>query len=110
VAIQQQQLVRVDARVPWTIQQTRNGHYVAKCDPLRLTLQAESWADLMEDIAITLDALLKDLLETNELSQFLSDQGWKLSGAMPSHPEGIRFDVPFFPAMISHGSATELHQ
>ena len=106
----QVQLVKVDARVQWKMTQTRNGNYIAVCDPLRLTLEADNWADLMEDISITLDALLKDLLETNELNQFLLDHGWKLAGAIPTRHEGIRFDVPFFPAMADHGSTTELHQ
>jgi len=106
----QPHVIKIDAQVQWRTQKTNSGNYIAVCDPLRLTLQAENWAELMEDISIALDALLKDLLETNELNHFLRDQGWTLIGAMPTHPEGIRFDVPFFPAMMNHGSANQLHQ
>jgi hypothetical protein len=33
--------------------------------------------DLMEDIAHTLGAMLKDLLKSEELRSFLRDHGWK---------------------------------
>jgi hypothetical protein len=54
----------------------------------------------MEDIGLTLDAVMRDLLKSNELPQFLHDRGWQLVGPMPSPPEDVRFDVPFFPAMM----------
>jgi predicted RNase H-like HicB family nuclease len=105
-------IVRVDANLQWNIQQAKSGAWVAICDPLKLTVQADTWADLMEDIGHTLDALLKDLLSSNELDRFLRDQGWKLLAAIPTRPEDVRFDVPFIPAMIANanGSARQLHQ
>jgi len=107
-----QQVVRVDANIQWKILQAKSGEWVGVCDPLKLTVEAETWADLMEDIGHTLDALLKDLLSSNELDRFLRDQGWKLLAAIPSRPEGVRFDVPFIPAMMANanGTARQLHQ
>jgi hypothetical protein len=109
-----QQLVRFSGQVQvqWNTLRTASGAYVAVCEPLKLTVQAESWAELMEDIAVTLDLLLKDLLEAdaNEFTRFLHEHGWVLQGAIPTHSEGIRFDVPFFPVMMGHGSASQLHQ
>ena len=80
------------------------------CEPLQLTVQSETWADLMEDIGHTLDALFKDLLRSNELNRFLRDRGWAPLGPVPSGPEDVRFDVPFFPAMMGDGQARELRQ
>ena len=103
-------VVHVDANVPWKATRANGGNWVAVCDPLRLTVQAETYADLMEDIGLTLNALLKDLLLSNELDRFLRDQGWTLLGNVPRRPEDVRFDVPFFPAMMGNGQARDLHQ
>ena len=105
------QIIRVDANLQWRILQAKSGEWVGICDPLKLTVQADTWADLMEDIGHTLDALLKDLLSSNELNRFLQDQGWKLLAAITSR-EDVRFDVPFIPAMMvnANGSPRQLHQ
>jgi predicted RNase H-like HicB family nuclease len=104
-------IVRVDvnANLQWAVLQAKGGNWVAVCDPLGLTVQGETWAELMEDIGHTLDALLRDLLSTNELNRFLHDHGWKLLAAIPNRPEDVRFDVPFIPAMMApNGQAREL--
>ena len=103
--------VELQANLQWAVLQGKGGNWVAVCDPLGLTVQGETWAELMEDIGHTLDALLKDLLSTNELNRFLSDHGWKLLAAIPNPPEDVRFDVPFIPAMMgNNGPARQLHQ
>jgi predicted RNase H-like HicB family nuclease len=96
-------LVRVDANLQWKVFPGRGGNWIAVCDPLKLTVQGETWADLMEDIGHTLNAILTDLLSTNELPRFLQDHGWQIVGGaipQPSRPEDVRFDVPFIPAMM----------
>lgn len=103
-------VVQIEANVPWKTVRAQGGNWVAICDPLGLTVQAETYADLMEDIGLTLDALLKDLLRSNELERFLHDHGWRPLGRIPTRPEGIRFDVPFYPAMMANGPARQLHQ
>jgi hypothetical protein len=65
----------------------------------------------MEDIGHTLDALLKDLLTTNELDKFLRDHGWTTLTAIPRRAEDVRFDVPFIPAlMATNGPARSIRQ
>ena len=89
----------------------KGGNWVAVCEPLKIAVQAETWSDLMEDFGLTLDAILKDLLGSNELEKFLRDRGWQLSGTIPQRTENVRFDVPFIPAMThSYGSQRELPQ
>jgi len=89
------------------------GNYVAVCDPLKITLQAPSYSELMGDIADSLDALLKDLLESHEFDQFLQDHGWNLVAPIPARPEDMRFDVPFTVTPIAmagtNGSQRHLH-
>lgn len=104
-------VVRIDGRVGWKARQSEGGNWVAICDPLRLTLQAKTWADLMEDITLTLDAMLKDLLSSDELDRFMREHGWTLVGSIPDRQASIRFDLPFSTAIVSsHGSQRRLHQ
>jgi hypothetical protein len=104
-------VVRIDGSVEWKILKGKGGNWVGICDPLKLTIQSETWADLMEDIALTLDALLKELLSSNELPKFMREHGWSVIGTMPHRPRNVRFDLPFFPAMMgSYGSQRSLYQ
>lgn len=103
-------LVRVDANVQWKILKASGGNWVGVCDPLKLTVQAETWAELMEDIGLTLNALLHDLVESKEIDHFLQDHGWRLVGRVPQRLDDVRFDVPFLPALMANGSARELRQ
>jgi hypothetical protein len=67
----------------------------------------------MEDISSSLDALLKELMETQDFERFMQDQGWHLSAPMPARPQDMRFDVPFsiMPVVAgTNGSQRSLHQ
>jgi predicted RNase H-like HicB family nuclease len=108
-------LIRVVVRTTlhWKCFSAKGGHWVGVCDALKLTVQADTWAELMEDIGHTLDMMLKDLLRSNELEKFLRDHGWTVAGTIPSAPaRDLRFDVPFIPAMIGspYGSQGNVHQ
>ena len=54
----------------------------------------------MEAISETLDAVLSDLMQSNELPHFLSSHGWTLMTPLPDKPKDVRFDVPFIPAWM----------
>lgn len=104
-------IVHVEGNVQWKVLRAKGGDWVGVCDPLRLTLQSETYADLMEDIGLALNAMLRDLLETNDLERFLRDHGWTLAGAIPANREDVRFDVPFFLLPVNaSGPARSLHQ
>jgi hypothetical protein len=92
-------LIRINGQVPWRCSPTRNGNWVAVCDPLKLTLQAESWSELMEEMGITIDALFKELVSTNEFDRFMRDHGWNVIGPIPptDQLENAHFDLPFVP-------------
>jgi hypothetical protein len=97
-------LVRIHANLKWDVLPTKDGNWIGVCDPLKLTVQAETWAELMEDIGLTLNAVLIDLLKSNELERFLGDRGWRVVGGVipqrSDRPEDVRFDVPFVPTMM----------
>ena len=104
----------MQANLQWTVQQGKGGNWIAVCEPLKLTVQSETFGELMEDIADTLDGVLKDLLASNELERFLQEHGWQIAGAMPVfalRPENVRFDVPFVPVMAgANGPQRRVHQ
>src|ERR1022692_2943698 len=103
-------LVRVQGNIQWQCFQANGGNWLGVCEPLKLTVQAQTWAELMEDIGLTLAAVMKDLFTSNELPKFLMDKGWTLIGAFPTHQD-VRFDVPFIPAMMgANGTPRELYQ
>ena len=104
-------IVRIKGKIQWQTRRAKGGNWVGICYPLKLTIQSDTWANLMEDIALTMDAILKDLLSTNEFHQFMRDQGWILIHSIPSRRENMRFDLPFYPIpMTSHDSQRNFRQ
>lgn len=106
-------LVRIEGNVPWMWRKGSGGNYVAVCEPLKITLQARSYSELMEDISNSLDALLKELMESHDFDRFMRDQGWNLVAPIPARPKGMRFDVPFSIMPIAagtNGSQRSIHQ
>lgn len=66
-----QKVSRIRQMATWQIQRTENNLYVGVCDPLRLTVQADTWNELQELIEETMEVLIEDLHESDELDQFL---------------------------------------
>ena len=104
-------VIGVNGRVECKILRAKGGNWIAICDPLKLTLQADTWANLMGDIAFTLDSIFKDLLSSKELDKFMKEHGWTLIRQIPHRQADIRFDLPFSPVMMSsHDSERSLHK
>lgn len=89
-------LVRIQGNVRWDIQPAEGGCYVGVCDELGLTMQADTWAELMQAIGSTLEMLFKDLCEADEFDQFLREHGWEADGQIDA--DAI-IDMPFLPTM-----------
>ncbi len=99
--------IEVQSKLVWQCLQAASGQWVAVCDTLKLTIQSDTFSELMEDIHQTLDAMFKDLLATGELDKFFQDHGWKALNAIPQDPAEVRFDMPFFTAMMGTRDAQE---
>ena len=103
-------IIRVQANVQWQISPVENA-WIGVCEPLHLTVEADTWGQLMESISETLDAVLADLMKSNELPKFLKSHGWSLMTPLPERPEDVRFDVPFIPALMgANGPQRIVHQ
>jgi predicted RNase H-like HicB family nuclease len=96
--------IEIKANLPWEYFKGKGGNWIAVCEPLKLTVQSETFGELMEDIEDTLDALFQDLLSSNELEKLLRDHGWTLTGQIPSRDEPVRFDIPFSTKQVASGS------
>jgi hypothetical protein len=88
-------VVKIEGKAVWKCFRAKGGNWVAICDPLGLTIQSETWADLIEDIVHALNAMFRDLLKSQELERFLRDLGWRPVGRIPSKPTNVFFDFPF---------------
>lgn len=90
-------VVKIEGKTDWKCFRAKGGNWVAVCDPLALTIQSQTWATLMDDIAHTLNAMFLDLMKSHELEKFLSSRGWRPVGRIPAKPADLWFDVPFVP-------------
>lgn len=87
-------VVKIEANVSWNFFRAKGGNWVAICEPLALTVQSDTWANLVEDIAETLNAMMKDLMQSSELNRFFQDRGWRPINQIPAQSEDIWFDIP----------------
>ena len=91
------QIVVINAEIPWAITRPEKTRvWVGVCEPLKLTAQSMTWADLMTDISGAMESVFQDLMETGDLEKFMAERGWT---AEPLHsaskPKNVKFDIPF---------------
>jgi hypothetical protein len=102
-------IVKIEGKVEWKCFRAKGGNWVAICDPLSLTIQSETWATLMDDIAQTLNSILRDLMESQELHKFFQERGWRPMGPIPSRSADVSFDIPFIPRIADRDFQVALH-
>lgn len=105
-------VIKVDADVRFTINATPEGPWVAVCDLLGLTVQSNTWVELMEDIGEVLEFMLTDLLREGHLDQFLTQHGWTCQRPLmhSSRDDDVptpRFDIPFIPTLVRHDDSPQ---
>ena len=98
-------LVKIESQIPWRVIRSTSGYWVGVCEPLKLTAQAETWIDLVNDIAWAMESVFEDLLETNDLETFLRERGWS-APQLPTVVQSpqVKFDIPFLPQLASPGN------
>lgn len=99
--------IHIKAQLAWSRKRLQSGAWIAVCDALGLTVEANDEAELRSMIAETHHFLFLDLFQDGELDRFLRDRGWATSTPMPApSPEsGVRFEVPFELRPWSHANA-----
>ncbi len=94
--------VNIATNLQWMAFETESGTWVARCEPLCLTLEGDSLDELHSLIPEVLKGLFEDLVEDDELEQFLVDRGWRAED-IPTHPEEIQeVSVPW--ELVAAGS------
>ena len=88
-------IIQIEGKTEWKVGRTRTGPLLAICEPLGLTVESDTWAHMMEDIAQTLNAMLHNLNRTGDFERFLYDRGWRPSRRPEKPDEDVWFDVPF---------------
>lgn len=103
--------VEVNAQLQWVFYRDEpSRRWIGVCDALKLTVEGETHADLRENIEDTLDLLMLNLLQENELDRFLTQHGWSLEKRPPFDSQDVQFDVPFeLIARQANRSARSIH-
>lgn len=97
--------VKIDAQVEWKAFRDKSSDmWVGVCEPLRLTVEGESWSDLQRAINETLEGVFEMLVEEKELDSFLKSHGWRLLSKIPVDQTPFRFDIPFTVQRESHNN------
>jgi len=88
--------VRIEARIAWKYcQDPKSSLWVGVCEPLALTVQAETHEELMGLMRGSVDDLFQDLLNDGELPQFMRERGWSAQSIPTKPPEDfVSFDLP----------------
>lgn len=86
--------VTVNANVSWTVtQDAETRRFVAVCDPLQITIEGDTYRELLENVSDSLHLLLITSLKEGNLEAFLRERGWSIQGERHAD-EDVFFDVP----------------
>jgi predicted RNase H-like HicB family nuclease len=91
-------VVHINARVQWVFtQDAPSGRWVAVCEPLGLTVEGHTHAEMREHIDEALNLILRNMVQSGEIDRFLRDRGWQAQNMPPANQLAaarLRFDVP----------------
>jgi hypothetical protein len=89
-------IVSIESKVQWQVARSAtSGRWIGVCQPMNLAMEANSLDELSEVIKESIHLLLIDLLQDNELDQFLRDRGWTALNMPRCDVTGdVEFDVP----------------
>lgn len=70
-------LIQINANLVWEASQgVESNHWIGNCPALGIATEAETLDELHSLIPEAIHLLMIDLLEDDELDQFLEDRGW----------------------------------
>ncbi len=89
-------IVRIAGKIPWRYcHSSDTDKYIAVCDVLGLTIQAENYPELLEGMGEAVDETFRELLNTNDLENFLTERGWKSISPLPkTKSKRVSFEIP----------------
>ena len=69
-------VVHVQGKLLWKWGRGRSGRYVAVCDAIGQTVEAERFEELLETMHEALDSTFCELMSSGDLPEFLHSHGW----------------------------------
>jgi len=88
-------VVRIEGKLLWKWGRTKHGNYVAVCDAIAQTVQAEKFRELLQTIDEALESTFRDLFSSGDLDAFLKERGWSTESPVPRSRRNVRFEMPF---------------
>jgi hypothetical protein len=87
--------VRIHANIPWHAKRSDSSNrWIGVCEALNLSMEAETLDELHSVIPEAIHLLMMDLLEDEELAEYLREKGWQADN-LPSDKTDVTFDVPW---------------
>lgn len=86
-------IINVEAKLQWKAFKATSGRWIGVSDAMGLTMEGDTLDDLLAAINETINLVLTDLLEDNELEAYLTNKGWHAK--LPENREDLAFKVPF---------------
>lgn len=94
--------IHMQSKIQWIATASEEpGVWVAHCDPLGISLTADSLDEMHSLIDEACQLLFLDLFQDNELDRFLAERGWESSVAPTDDTDDVEFLVPW--NMIASG-------
>lgn len=100
-----EQIIQIETNfdVSWARRRNENGVWIAWCDLLGLTVEADNHDELVSLISEAIAILFEDLLESGDFDNFLKSKGWRSTGPIVHQPgQRVRFDLPW--TMFTNGA------
>lgn len=91
-------IVQIAAQIQWQVKQDPASRYfIAVCDPLGLTVEGETYGELVDNLKDGLSLLMRSWVRHGNFDAFLRERGWSVvpDPASPADLEDAYFDVPF---------------
>lgn len=91
-------VVTIQANIPWhAVPSSTSKRWIGVCQPMNLTIEADSLDELHSIIGETMQLTLLDLLQDDELDGFLRTHGWAASNLPQGRRTGedVAFNVPW---------------
>jgi hypothetical protein len=107
-------MVQVQAKIQWEFyQDPASKRWIAVCEPLGLTIEADSHTELRENIEDSLRLFMRSIFADGQFERFMRERGW-VAQNIPQNvaPQDIGFDVPIelIARKASNGAKRAVHQ
>jgi hypothetical protein len=90
-------VVNVDVKLEWIARRSSTSNrWIGSCDALNLSTEADTLDELHSLIPEAIHLLMIDLLQDDELEDYLKKRGWVATNIPPNHQvPDVEFNIPW---------------